>query len=1052
MNKKLNGKTTFTKKKVAYSLLGITVLFVIFLCVNVLREVVYGVFGYAIYAYLPALVVSAIFLLLGKRINVQPKRAVIYIALFVMVVVTLHVGLSKSIIEGSSYFASTYSSNTVGGVLIGVIAALFRLICAESYGITFAVTFALTAALGLIALYPLLLELGGKEKKKTKNPITNAPRVPQVNNLHRNASGDYVDDATSSVYVSEYDEFERQKQNGIVNASGMNNDFFKSLTSEEDRQVARANQSASILFNSQDNNENTQTINTPRTKINSANYSTLNILGNESGVENYMSEQDRLRNAQEALMPSSAQEEYNKRFGNTQPAPRYYDGINYFSGPQDTNGVRPPVEMFEESSLNVPVQPVQPEIQPTHVFTDRSQVLDYINRPISGEELLNRDFNTPQRSQNNNNIEYMYGGSNASNPSPQTVVPQETVVSQPTPIEPIITQPIQPVAVVPQDTFVEPQPIVPQITTPTQPIVSQQPIVTQPVVATPYTPVAPQTVVPQTSTQPTQPIRPIQEKFNIPQKQPKPVYVSNVMANEQAPVFPEEPKEKKPYIPKPYKVPSFDLLKSYSESTSDFPEDYLQVKQKLDQTMQEFDVPAEVFDAKRGPTFTMYYLNVGTGYKLSRFSSLKENLKMRLCVQNLRIHAPVPGQNALGIELPNSKRETVGLKSILCSAEFNKDSKGLKVAMGKTLEGTPYVADITKMPHLLVAGSTGTGKSVFLNALLTSLLFKYSPEDLRMVLIDPKKVELTVYKDLPNLLIKEPVKEAKHAVNALRWLCQEMDRRYEFFSNIGCANIDQYNEIYRNPTEPKMYRILLVIDEMADLMMNSKDSSVEDYIVRIAQLARACGIHMVIATQRPTVKVITGLIKSNIIHRVAFTVKTNMDSRVILDDGGAEELLGIGDMLYSNPSGLVRMQGAFIDIGEIKAVCDFIRQNNESIYDETIAAAVSYEPPKPETPEERMSAREEERDAEFEKLLQKILKSFIISGRASVSSAQTSHKVGYIKAKKLVDTMAERGFLSQGDGAKPRDILITLDEWEELFGENRPISSYNIADDEDSDD
>ncbi|MBQ9114998.1 MAG: DNA translocase FtsK, partial [Clostridia bacterium] len=399
-------------------------------------------------------------------------------------------------------------------------------------------------------------------------------------------------------------------------------------------------------------------------------------------------------------------------------------------------------------------------------------------------------------------------------------------------------------------------------------------------------------------------------------------------------------------------------------------------------------------------------------------------------------HAQIEGQDACGIEIPNKNRDIIGLKSILCSKDFNKDSKGLKFAMGKDLEGAPYVADITKMPHMLVAGSTGTGKSVFLNAVLTSLLFKYSPDDLRMVLIDPKKVELTVYRNLPNLLIKEPVKESKHAVNALRWLCQEMDRRYDFFSKVGCSNIQDYNDLYRKPDEPKMYRILLVIDEMADLMINSRDSNVEDYIVRIAQLARACGIHMIIATQRPTVKVITGLIKSNIIHRVAFAVKTNTDSRVILDDGGAEELLGNGDMLYSKSDGMLRLQGAFAHISEIKAVCDYIRENNECEYDESIAKAVSYEPPKPETAEERSAAREEERDAEFEKQLQIILKSFIKTGRASVSSAQAAHHVGYIKAKKLVDAMTERGFIGPEDGAKPREILITMEEWEDLFGEN----------------
>ncbi len=1045
MNKKLSSKTTLTKKKIAFGLLGVIALITIFLCVNVLRQVVYGVFGYAIYAYLPAMLVSTIFLLLGKKINLAPKRIAVYVSLFVMVIVTLHVGLSKEIVEGSSYFANTYASKTVGGVLVGLIAAIFRLICAKIYGVTFAVTFVITAILGLVALYPFLLEIGHKEARRETKRLSNQARAPQTNNLRKNANGDYVE-TSSALNETPIYELDKQAQTGVVNVSGVNNELFATLTSEEDRVNARANKSASLLFGS--NDEIIQT--TPNNRVNGNRYSTLNLLGSEQGMSNYINEQERLRSAQESLRPRSSQEEFESRFGFAQQEDTY--SPQYFAAPINQiplqNTVPQQPQIFTE-----PVKPsasVEPQPQNTNVIIDRSQALEFVTTPISGEELLSRDFDRPVRTVTNDDYSYMFDDSYNRPYQPVSTSEQVTnttqVVREVEPsvnYVPNIEQSLAPKpAVVPQQAV---QPYVQEerepFVEPVESLTTTQPV--QPVTA-PSQPVKPA----QSKTE----VVPVQQKFNLPPKPQKPVYTSNVMAKETAPAFPVEQKEKKPYVPKPYKVPSYDLLRTYSTSSTTFPEDYNAVKQKLDQTMQEFDVPAEVFDAKRGPTFTMYYLNVGTGYRLSKVESLKDNLKMRLCVKNLRIHAPVAGQNALGIELPNSNRETVGLKSILCSKEFNQDSKGLKIAMGKNLEGEPYIADITKMPHMLVAGSTGTGKSVFLNALLTSLLFKYSPEDLRMVLIDPKKVELTVYRNLPNLLIKEPIKEAKHAVNALKWLCQEMDRRYDFFSKVGCSNIDQYNELYKKDTDPKMYRILLVIDEMADLMINSKDSSVEEYIVRIAQLARACGIHMVIATQRPTVKVITGLIKSNIIHRVAFTVKTNMDSRVILDEGGAEELLGIGDMLYSNPNGLVRMQGAFIDIAEIKAVCDYIRENNESDYDETIAAAVSYEPPKPETVEERNNAREEERDAEFEKQLQTILKSFILSGRASVSSAQASHRVGYIKAKKLVDAMAERGFLSQGDGAKPRDILITLDEWEELFGENAQrdyVETENYSDDED---
>lgn len=1009
MSKKFNYKTKMTKKKVAFSIIGVVAIMVLFLCIEYLREkVMYGVFGYAIYAYLPALLTFAILLLIDRKPNVSLKNGILYVSLFIMIVVTLHTGLHKNIIEGTSYVNNTYTSHTVGGVLIGLIVGLFRLICAGNYAIVFALTFVITALLGLVAIYPLLLEVGKNKSKEKRNKQDNITSSTRVNNLFRNEDGEYVE-GLSEQEPSVEENTSLLGYGNVVNVSGMNNELFSSLTSEQDRYRSKADRSASILFGSGNLQEE---CNSSSTKIDRNNYSTLNTLGQERGLNTFNLNQDRKREVEEKLRPLSPEEEYNLRYGEVSFAQTTNTQYPMNSTSYLNNQTTPP-EMMPIQKIEEP-QPVK-----SAPILDRASALDYINTPLSGEELINMDFSRPQKKQQD---DYSYMFDDTVQPiTPQVEpIPGYEVEKEELPFndEPIVTHKVENRDIEPLNQEIAVEPVI-------QEAKEERPIVQtaqeRPVVHAVQE--KPKTMV--------------QEKFNIPTKQPKSVYTSNVMAKEKAPVFPDTKNEgvKKPYVPKPYKVPSFDLLNSHAESTVNFPEDYEIVAEKLNQTMREFDVPAEVFDAKKGPAFTMYYLRVGVGYKLSKISSLKENLKMRLCVKNLRIHAPIEGQDALGIELPNAKREIVGLKSILSSTAFNEDSKGLKIGMGKTLEGTPYVADITKMPHLLVAGSTGTGKSVFLNAVLTSLIYKYSPEQLRMVLIDPKKVELTVYRNLPNLLIKEPVKEAKHAVNALRWLCEEMDRRYDFFSKVGCANIDQYNDTFRNKEDPPMYRILLVIDEMADLMMNSKDSTVESSIVRIAQLARACGIHMIIATQRPTVKVITGLIKSNIIHRVAFTVKTNMDSRVILDDGGAEELLGWGDMLYSNSNGLVRLQGALVEIDEIKAICDFIRENNECDFDDTIAKAVSYEPPKPETAEERSAQREEERDAEFEKQLQIILKSFIATGRASVSSAQSSHHVGYIKARKLVDEMTKRGFLSPGEGAKPRDILITMEEWEELFGE-----------------
>ena len=1072
-------KNTAKRKAFCYALLGLAALAVLLLVFKGGRRFVYGVFGYAVYAYIPAAVLLSLLVLSGRKPDISASRTALYISVFFMVVLTLHIGLSAELVDSGSYIPDTYASNTVGGVLMGLPAALLRLIF-PNFTFMLVTSFVITAILLFAAVYPFVAELGrrksGFSKEKAERKSKEIPASSKTEGAY--IEGAFADDNRRVGYT---------RDDAVVNVTGTQSNYFGSLLDEEEKELRRAGRSADVLFG----NANPGT-----SERNAAayDYSTLRALGEENGLDTVYTNQGRARMLEESLAPKSADEEYAERYG---------------GGKLDDNYAATRARSDDHTSQFVPKMPVEQDPygydEPTSsrpsayggyddgassrrtqygTYGETSSYKDKDTRDVYGRESYGGNDRDPQRSAPRTDVR----NDARTAPAPEREMTAfEKLYSNPISVLPIDEEEPQRK---PASAARTPQYEAPVRQAPVNEAPARKPAMdksamleylNKPLTAEEYAgmditrPVKGDEIFsddagaadyePEPEPAPAVPVRtaPVQRAentgsfANVPKAPPvaepraprekKPVYQSEAMRKEKAPelpvggasgveqsaLFPDAPK--KPYIPKPYKAPGYDLLRDYGNAGEDFPPDYQAVKEKIDITMQEFNVPAEVVTAKRGPTFTMYYLKLGPGYKINKVTALKENLKMRLRVKNLRIQAPIEGEDAFGIELPNAKRDTVGLKSILCTKEFNESDKGIRVALGKTFDGKPYVADLAKMPHLLVAGATGTGKSVFLNAVIVSILYKYSPEDVRMIMIDPKRVEMSVYRGLPNLLIKETVKESRHAVNVLKWLTEEMDRRYAFFEQIGCSNIDQYNDLYRDKAkEPKMQRIVLIIDEMADLMIKSKNNSVEENIVRIAQLARACGIHMIIATQRPTVQVITGLIKSNILHRVAFTVKSNTDSRVIMDDGGAEELLGMGDMLYSFPANLVRLQGAMIDISEIKAVCDYIRANNECYFDDEIMKAITYEPPAPE-PETKVSAQEE-RDADFEQLLRVILKSFILSGRASVSSAQASHHVGYIKARKLVDAMAERGFLSQGDGAKPRDIMITMDQYYEIFGKD----------------
>jgi len=466
----------------------------------------------------------------------------------------------------------------------------------------------------------------------------------------------------------------------------------------------------------------------------------------------------------------------------------------------------------------------------------------------------------------------------------------------------------------------------------------------------------------------------------------------------------------------PWRLPSLDLLDSSSgEPTSG---DIKANSNIIKRTLQNFGVEVEMGEVNVGPTVTQYTLKPATGMKLSRIIALQNDLALALAARSLRIEAPIPGRSWAGIEIPNRAAAMVRLKNILNSPTFRERKSNMNIVLGRNVAGSPILADLTKMPHLLIAGATGSGKTVCVNALITSLLYQNSPSDLKFIMVDPKRVELVPYNNIAHLLtpvITDPDK----AINSLKWSITEMENRYELLSQLGTRNIESYNKSvkakYRN-RETLPY-LVIVIDELADLMA-THGREMEAATVRLAQMARAVGIHLVLSTQRPSVEVITGLIKANITTRIAFQVASQIDSRTIIDMGGAEKLLGNGDMLYlsGDSSKPIRIQGAFVSEKEVKDVASFIKsqKSEEQDSDQTVIGGQSGKIADFSTKEENMIDDDLYEDAV------EVVKS---AGKASASLLQRRLRIGYARAARLLDLMEEQGVVGPADGAKPRIVL-----------------------------
>lgn len=448
---------------------------------------------------------------------------------------------------------------------------------------------------------------------------------------------------------------------------------------------------------------------------------------------------------------------------------------------------------------------------------------------------------------------------------------------------------------------------------------------------------------------------------------------------------------------------------------------------KLQKTLYSFGVSAKVENVSVGPTITRYELKPSEGVRVSKIANLADDIALNLAAETIRIEAPIPGKQAVGIEVPNKEKEAVHFRDVIESEEFEDNSSKLSVALGKDVAGQTIIADIAKMPHVLIAGSTGSGKSVCINTIISSFVYNAKPSEVKLVMIDPKVVELSVYNGIPHLLIPV-VTDPKKAAGALAWAVQEMDDRYNKFAQKGVRDLKGYNKAIEKEDEArKLPQIVIIVDELADLMMvAAKD--VEDAICRLAQKARAAGMHLVIATQRPSVDVITGLIKANIPSRIAFAVSSQVDSRTILDQVGAEKLLGKGDMLYY-PAGApkpIRVQGAFVSDGEVEKIVDFIKSNGTANYSEDILETIENS----NKSDKELQEMSEEDDTD--PFLMEAIDVVVETGQASTSFIQRRFKVGYARAGRIIDQMEERGVISGYQGSKPRQVLMSKEKWEEL--------------------
>lgn len=505
---------------------------------------------------------------------------------------------------------------------------------------------------------------------------------------------------------------------------------------------------------------------------------------------------------------------------------------------------------------------------------------------------------------------------------------------------------------------------------------------------------------------------------------------------------------------KPYLLPPLDCLNlPKSGNTIGYETELKQNAKKLVDTLNSFGVETRIVDIARGPSVTRYEIQPAAGVKISKITNLADDIALNLAAAGVRIEAPIPNKAAVGIEIPNKNRQSVALREVIDQPKYREAKSKLTVALGKDITGEFVYTDLVKMPHLLVAGTTGSGKSVCLNTMIISILYNATPDEVKLLMIDPKQVEFTIYNGIPHLLVPV-VSDPRKAAGALGWAVTEMLSRYKIFSENSVRDISGYNSICETEGKKKMPQIVIFIDELSDLMM-AAPNEVEDSICRLAQMARAAGMHLVIATQRPSVDVITGIIKANIPSRISLSVSSQVDSRTIIDSVGAEKLLGYGDMLYY-PVGIpkpLRVQGCYVDDKEVECVVNFIKNQEQSEYDDEVIKEIDRQAAAGSAKKKDNSALDDDGDSACDEMLPKAIEVVVEAQSASTTLLQKRLKLGYARASRIVDELQERGVIGPFEGSKPRKVLISKQQWYEMnalaqSGANKPYGESNIDDEQ----
>lgn len=908
----MKGNNKQNKEKLIYTIVfALLALMVILLIIPATRFYLVGIFGYAVFAYIVAAFLITLMTMFGRTVSVSKRNLVLYVLLFVSFLTMMHVAFSEELVEGgwNSYILGAFSSgSTAGGFVLSVLTCV--VVVPMGYLASLIVFLVLTGALGLMALWPLLIKRDPNAPKKPfllKKPEKKAEETPAEEERRPRI---YVGDVSDMPYEPVYDS-ERQQADYVP---------------ESPKTVAER-----ILFENGEMRETEEGY--ERREAESYERPTV---PEYSELERTYLNRTRSDLFYNRLDPEDVKREYDDRYGDM---PKY--GVNDAFG-------RHTEEKTEEIAEEVEVKP--------------------------------------------------FWQASFDEPSEKEAEEEEDIIE------------------ITPDTVLEPRPVI----APEPPIVrvepEEEPAETHVYIQKPV--IKPDDSL-KVSVEESE--RKFVEKAVTAKPEPR-----EVKKEEPAPK-PEEPKKPK----RPYTFPPIDLLPKGEYSDPNDIEDYGEKRNIINQTLSSFGISAEVTGAVKGPSVTRYELKLEEGVLVKKIENIVDNLAMRLKVSSVRVLAPIKGKDAVGLEIPNKKCTPVMLRDIINSQEFNMSKGNLVFGVGKTVDSQNFVADLASAPHMLVAGQTGSGKSVCINAILISFLYRYAPDELKLILIDPKQVELASYCNLPHMLIPQTLDSIPQAINAIKWLCEEMDRRYKFLRSVGSNNIEYYNKNIRKPEEPKLPRIVLVMDEMADFMLRAKNQ-IEDPIVRLASLGRAAGIHMILATQRPSAEVITGLIKTNIPTTIAFAVRSGIDSQVILGPGevDAKDLLGKGDMFFKSQSltDNLRLQCAFIDLPEVIAVTQYIKANNDCEYDDNIDKFINPPPPPPE--EEIREEKEQAQELDYERLCIKVLRTFIMRKKASVSLIQQVHGVGFNKASRIFNTISEWGVISEYDGSqKPRRVLIDMDEF-----------------------